>query len=238
MRIIAGQWRSRRLEPPADPRVRPTTDRVREAWMNIVADRLTGATVVDLFAGTGAMGLEALSRGAARCDFVELDQRSLAALGRNIETLGAAEPRDFAHQRGGQVGEVEGRGQEHGLDIGRQLPVHQRHLVLVFEVAHVAQAANDESRADLAREVHQQPLERLHLEARIAAQAFPGEGDALLQGEQGCLPARRRHPDDDPVRKRQSTLDEVLVAARDRIKGPRIDRNLHGASRKVMTVVP
>ena len=90
MRIIAGQWRSRRLEPPADPRVRPTTDRVREAWMNIVADRLTGATVVDLFAGTGAMGLEALSRGAARCDFVELDQRSLAALGRNIETLGAA----------------------------------------------------------------------------------------------------------------------------------------------------
>ena len=90
MRIIAGQWRSRRLEPPADPRVRPTTDRVREAWMNVVADRLQGARVVDLFAGTGAMGLEALSRGAAHCDFVELDPRSLAALGRNIETLGAA----------------------------------------------------------------------------------------------------------------------------------------------------
>ncbi len=90
MRIIAGHWRSRRIEPPGDPRARPTTDRVREAWMNILKDRLPGARVVDLFAGTGAMGLEALSRGAASCDFVELDQRSLAGLGRNIEALGAS----------------------------------------------------------------------------------------------------------------------------------------------------
>ena len=89
MRIIAGAWRSRRIESPSDARVRPTTDRVREAWMNILKDHLPGARVVDLFAGTGAMGLEALSRGAASCDFVELDQRSLAALGRNIEVLGA-----------------------------------------------------------------------------------------------------------------------------------------------------
>lgn len=89
MRIIAGQWRSRRIEAPDDPRVRPTTDRVREAWMNIVMDRLAGARVVDLFAGTGAMGLEALSRGAAHCDFIELDQRSINALGRNLEMLGA-----------------------------------------------------------------------------------------------------------------------------------------------------
>lgn len=89
MRIIGGAWRSRRIEPPGDPRARPTTDRVREAWMNILRDRLPGARVVDLFAGTGAMGLEALSRGAARCDFVELDQRSITALGRNITALGA-----------------------------------------------------------------------------------------------------------------------------------------------------
>ena len=93
MRIIGGHWRSRRIEPPADPRARPTTDRVREAWMSIVHDRLAGARVVDLFAGTGAMGLEALSRGAASCDFVELDQRSLAALGRNLELLGATSGR-------------------------------------------------------------------------------------------------------------------------------------------------
>jgi 16S rRNA (guanine966-N2)-methyltransferase len=91
VRIIAGQWRSRRIEAPDDPRARPTTDRVREAWMNIVRDRLPGARVVDLFAGTGAMGLEALSRGAAHCDFVELDPRSLKALGRNLAALGATE---------------------------------------------------------------------------------------------------------------------------------------------------
>lgn len=91
MRIIAGQWRSRRIEAPDDPRARPTTDRVREAWMNIIKDRLAGARVVDLFAGTGAMGLEALSRGAAHCDFVELDPRSIRVLGRNLESLGATE---------------------------------------------------------------------------------------------------------------------------------------------------
>lgn len=89
MRITGGTWRNRRLESPTDPRARPTTERVREAWMSIVRDRLAGARCVDLFAGTGAMGLEALSRGAATCDFVELYQQNLSALGRNIETLGA-----------------------------------------------------------------------------------------------------------------------------------------------------
>ncbi len=90
MRIVGGQWRSRRIEPPPDARARPTTDRVREAWMSILADRLPGARVVDLFAGSGAMGLEALSRGAASCDFVELAPQSLAALHRNLAALGAA----------------------------------------------------------------------------------------------------------------------------------------------------
>ena len=88
MRIVGGQWGSRRIESPPDPRARPTTDRVREAWMAILGERLRGATVVDLFAGSGAMGLEALSRGAARCDFVELSPGSLAALGRNLAALG------------------------------------------------------------------------------------------------------------------------------------------------------
>ncbi|HUK14327.1 MAG TPA: 16S rRNA (guanine(966)-N(2))-methyltransferase RsmD [Thermoanaerobaculaceae bacterium] len=88
MRIVGGRWRSRRIEPPPDARARPTTDRVREAWMSILADRLPGARVVDLFAGSGAMGLEALSRGAAECDFVELSPASLAALQRNLAALG------------------------------------------------------------------------------------------------------------------------------------------------------
>ncbi len=91
MRIVAGRWRGRTIKAPADDRVRPTADRVREAWMSIVQPVLPGAKVVDLFAGSGALGLEALSRGAEQCDFVETGARSLAALRANIEKLGAEE---------------------------------------------------------------------------------------------------------------------------------------------------
>jgi 16S rRNA (guanine966-N2)-methyltransferase len=91
MRIVAGQWRGRRIAAPADDRVRPTGDRVREAWMSIVASALPDARVLDLFAGSGALGLEALSRGAAHVDFVEISPRSLTAIAANIETLGAGD---------------------------------------------------------------------------------------------------------------------------------------------------
>lgn len=90
-RIIAGEFRGRRLSVPADSRVRPTADRVREAWMSILGGRLTGATVLDLFAGSGALGLEALSRGAAHTTFVELAAPSLAAIRSNIDLLGVAD---------------------------------------------------------------------------------------------------------------------------------------------------
>lgn len=89
MRIVAGEWRGRRIAAPDDDRVRPTADRVREAWMSIVQRRLPGARVLDLFAGSGALGLEALSRGAVSADFVELSARSLRALRENIAALGA-----------------------------------------------------------------------------------------------------------------------------------------------------
>jgi 16S rRNA (guanine966-N2)-methyltransferase len=69
--------------------VRPTLDRVREAWMSILGTALPGARVLDLYAGSGALGLEALSRGATSADFVERDPRSLRALQKNIEILGA-----------------------------------------------------------------------------------------------------------------------------------------------------
>ena len=88
MRIVAGRFGGRRLVVPTDRRVRPTADRVREAWMSILAPALPGARVVDLFAGSGALGLEALSRGAASADFVELAPASLAALRANIVALG------------------------------------------------------------------------------------------------------------------------------------------------------
>ncbi|HEY0995760.1 MAG TPA: RsmD family RNA methyltransferase [Gemmatimonadaceae bacterium] len=89
LRIVAGEWKGRRIRPPADARVRPTADRVREAWMSIVREWLPGARVLELFAGSGALGLEALSRGAASVDFVELAPASLRALHGNVELLGA-----------------------------------------------------------------------------------------------------------------------------------------------------
>lgn len=88
-RIVSGVWGGRRLVVPPDRRVRPTAERVREAWLNILAPRLAGARVVDLFAGSGALGLEALSRGAAHTTFVETHPESLAALRANIAALGA-----------------------------------------------------------------------------------------------------------------------------------------------------
>ncbi|MCA1836845.1 MAG: 16S rRNA (guanine(966)-N(2))-methyltransferase RsmD [Actinobacteria bacterium] len=89
MRIVAGQFGGRRLVVPKDNRVRPTADRVREAWMSILGEELNGARVLDLFAGSGALGLEALSRGAASATFVELNPPSLKALDQNIASLGA-----------------------------------------------------------------------------------------------------------------------------------------------------
>lgn len=90
-RIIAGEFGGRRLVLPADPRVRPTADRVREAWMSILAGQLPGARVLDLFAGSGALGLEALSRGAASCTFVDLSPAAVTAIHANAATLGVAQ---------------------------------------------------------------------------------------------------------------------------------------------------
>ena len=91
MRIVAGEFGGRRLAMPRDARVRPTADRVREAWMSILAGALPGARVLDLYAGSGALGLEALSRGAQSVTFVELNPPSLRALEANVATLGVAD---------------------------------------------------------------------------------------------------------------------------------------------------
>ncbi len=91
MRIIAGEWRGRQIAAPKGDAVRPTLDRVREAWMSMVHTSLPEAHVLDLFAGSGALGLEALSRGAASVDFVESDPRTFRYLKENLEQLGAGE---------------------------------------------------------------------------------------------------------------------------------------------------
>ncbi|MGH7653505.1 MAG: 16S rRNA (guanine(966)-N(2))-methyltransferase RsmD [Gemmatimonadaceae bacterium] len=91
MRIIAGEWRGRQISAPKGIAVRPTLDRVREAWMSMVHTDLPGARVLDLFSGSGALGLEALSRGAEAADFVENDPAAFRVLRANITALGAGE---------------------------------------------------------------------------------------------------------------------------------------------------
>ena len=90
MRIVAGEWGGRRIQAPPGRGTRPTTDRVREAWMSNVAPYLPGALVLDLFAGSGALGLEALSRGAEHATFVEADAKAVGALKKTLEALGGA----------------------------------------------------------------------------------------------------------------------------------------------------
>ncbi len=89
IRIIGGQWRSRRLEFPDAPGLRPTSDRVRETLFNWLAPVLPGARCLDLFAGSGALGIEALSRGAAEVVFVERDPAVVRALRDNLVRLKA-----------------------------------------------------------------------------------------------------------------------------------------------------
>ena len=96
LRIVAGAWRGRRIAVPRGA-VRPTADRVREAWMSIVGPALDGARVLDLCAGSGALGLEALSRGAVHADFVEQDPKVLPTLRANLVSLGAL-PRATVHR--------------------------------------------------------------------------------------------------------------------------------------------
>lgn len=95
MRVVAGRWRGRRLASPRGDAVRPTTDRVKEAMFSILGPRVQDAEVLDLCCGSGGLGIEALSRGARRVDFVDQDRRSLLLVGRNLELCGA-EPGTYA----------------------------------------------------------------------------------------------------------------------------------------------
>ena len=93
MRVISGEWRGRKLIAPRNDATRPTADRTRETLFSMLASRLgsfEGLYVADLFAGSGALGIEALSRGAAHCLFGEQDREAIDALRKNLAALGAA----------------------------------------------------------------------------------------------------------------------------------------------------
>jgi 16S rRNA (guanine966-N2)-methyltransferase len=117
MRVIAGEAGGIRLTAPRDPAVRPITDRVKETLFGILGERVLDATVLDLYAGSGAIGIEALSRGAERAVFVERGREALAALRSNLERT-----------RLGQDAEV------HAADVMRFLaraPTHRYDLVVL-----------------------------------------------------------------------------------------------------------
>jgi len=90
MRVVAGRWRGRTLRAPRGLDVRPTTDRVRESIFDILGERVAGAKVLDLFSGTGAMAIEALSRGASGAVLVESSPPAAAVLKANLASVGAS----------------------------------------------------------------------------------------------------------------------------------------------------
>jgi 16S rRNA (guanine966-N2)-methyltransferase len=98
MRIIAGEFRSRKILPPAHETTRPITDRVKQSLFDVLTPWLDGARVYDCFAGTGSMGLECLSRGAAHATFFEADRSAAALLRKNITSLGV-QPRSTVIDR-------------------------------------------------------------------------------------------------------------------------------------------
>ena len=88
MRIVAGRLKGRTLKGPTGDGVRPTSDGLRETLFNVLGDTIDGARVLDGFAGTGAVGIEALSRGASHATFIERDRRALTVIRQNIEICG------------------------------------------------------------------------------------------------------------------------------------------------------
>jgi len=98
VKVIGGEWRGREIRAPRGTGARPSASRLREALFSAILSRVRGATVLDLFAGSGALGIEALSRGAGFVEFVEIDPRALRTIAANLDTLGA-EPGRFRLRR-------------------------------------------------------------------------------------------------------------------------------------------
>jgi 16S rRNA (guanine966-N2)-methyltransferase len=101
MRVIGGRFKGRRLKPPTWEGLRPTSDKLRETLFNILAPRIEGARILDGYAGTGAVGIEALSRGAAHVTFIDQDRRATALIAANVAALG--ERADYTIETGDVV---------------------------------------------------------------------------------------------------------------------------------------
>jgi 16S rRNA (guanine966-N2)-methyltransferase len=155
LRIIAGEFKGRRLNAPAGRSVRPTGDRVKEAWFSILQQSIPDARVIDLYAGSGALGFEALSRGAAAVDFVESHKASLAAIRDNAATLN-----------------VEARVTIHRSDAMR---FAERLQPGAYDVAFADPPYAGAAAAALTRLFRQKPFARVLSVEHSAAQALPGD---------------------------------------------------------------
>src|SRR5258708_21766388 len=100
MRVIAGEFRSRRLQTLDGAAVRPTPDRLREALFNVLTPRIEGAVFVDAYAGSGSVGIEALSRGASHAVFVEKHFAAMRVLRQNLAALGIEDRASVVHRSG------------------------------------------------------------------------------------------------------------------------------------------
>lgn len=129
MRVIAGTFKGRRLKPPTWEGLRPTSDKLRETLFNILAPRIAGARVLDGFAGTGAVGIEALSRGAAYVTFIDSDRRATALIEQNLALCGVE--RDYSVETGSVESAI------------RRLPDGERFDLIVLDPPYDAPALSE-----------------------------------------------------------------------------------------------
>jgi hypothetical protein len=139
----------------------------------------------------------------------------------------AAEAGDLPHEARADVRSVERRNHEGGLQPRRQMPVHERHLILVLEIAHRTEPANEERGVDRAREVNQQSVESAHLNALLVGNDGLDEPDALVDAEGRRLRGVPGNGDVQPVDEAEAPHHEVLVPPCDRVEGPGVNGDPH-----------
>ncbi len=185
MRIVGGRWAGHPLISPGE-RIRPTSEALRGRWLATLGSELEGARVLDLFAGTGALGLEALSRGASRVDFVEWSPAALHALKGNVAALKARDRtrifrKDVFAFLGGVTAEhdeQEGVSAEH--DDQDQTPPYN---LILADPPYTSTLAARLARVWLARDQLHRPLSRiLSVEHPVGAELPPGGSTWVLDG--------------------------------------------------------
>lgn len=134
MRIIAGEYGGRVIKSPPDSRTRPTSDRLRETLFNVLAPRIEGARFLDLCAGTGAIGIEAISRGASHATFIDRSKKACALIEENLDLLGI--PEEHTDVQALTAENFTGRKHENGWDIVFFDPPYDTdYSIVLFEFA-------------------------------------------------------------------------------------------------------